>query len=135
MLKKWFGLIRHKSDSSQLMCTALTVQLTPERIQTIHRQCGHPGIRHTTYFCCRICLSTRKAIVRSIIQTCEDCQLIDPAPARWKKGRIEVGSNWYRFGMDIIHYSGNGFLTLADCELTHFTVWRQLAHQDASAIM
>ena len=38
-------------DSSPLMCTALPVQLTPEQIRTIHRQCGHPGIRRTTYFC------------------------------------------------------------------------------------
>ena len=49
--KKWLELIRHKSNSSPLMCTALIVQLTPERIWTIHRQCGHPGIRCTTYFC------------------------------------------------------------------------------------
>ena len=105
--KKWLELIRHRSDSSHLMCAALMVQLTPEWIWTIHWQCGHLGIRRTTSFCHRICPSTTKALVRSIIQTCEDCQLIDPAPARWEKGRIEVGNNWYRLGIDITHYSGN----------------------------
>ena len=48
---------------------------------------------------------------------------------------MEVGDNWYRLGMDITHYSGNGFLTLTDCGLTCFTVWRQLSCQDVSAIV
>ena len=38
-----------------------------------------------TYFCHRICLSTTKAIVRSIIQTSEECQSIDP---------VGKGKNW-----------------------------------------
>ena len=80
--RKWLELIRHRSDSSPLICAALTAQLPPERIWTIHRQCGHPGIRRTTYFCRRIFPSTTKATVRSIIQTCEDCQSIDPAPVQ-----------------------------------------------------
>ena len=78
MPKKWLDLIRHRSNSSPLMCTALMVQLTRERIRTIHQRCGHPGIWHTTYFCRRICPPTMKAIVRSIIQTREDCLLIGP---------------------------------------------------------
>ena len=122
--KKWLELIRHKFNSSPLMCAALMVQLTPEWIQTIHQQCGHTGIRRTTHFCRRICPSTTKAIVRSVIQTCEDCQSIDPAPAWLENGRIEVGNNWYQLGMDIIHYSGNLFLALTNSRPTRFTVWR-----------
>ena len=62
-----------RSDKAQVqfltpMCAALMVQLTPEQMWTIHRQCEHPVIRHTTYFCHRICPSATKAIVRSIIQ-------------------------------------------------------------------
>ena len=72
---------------------------------------------------------------KSIIQKCEDCQSIDPALAWWEKGRIDVGNNWYRLSMDITHYSGNGFLTLTDCGLTHFPVWCQLVHQNASSIV
>ena len=125
--KKWLEFIRHKSDSSPLMCTALSVQLTLEWIRTIHWQCGHPGIRRMTHFCHRICPSTTKAIVRSIIQTCEDCQSIDPAPTRWEKGRIEVGNNWYQLSMDITCYSGNGFLMLTDCGAIRFAVCHQLA--------
>ena len=37
--------------------------------------------------------------------------------------------------MDISHYSCNGFLTLNDCGPTRFTVWYQLARQDALAIV
>ena len=54
---------------------------------------------------------------------------------RWEKGRIEVGNNWYRLGMDTTHYSGNGFLTLTNCGPTCFLVWCQLACQDALAIV
>ena len=134
--KKWLELIRHGSVSSPLMCAALTAaQLPLEQIQTIHWQCGHPGIRHTTYFCRRIYPFTTKATVRSIIQTCDNCQTIDPAPAQWGKGKIEVGNNWHQLGMNITHYSGNVFLTLTNCGPTCFTVWRQLACQDASAIV
>ena len=76
--KRWLDLIKHRSNSSLLICTALTVQLTPEQIRAIHQQCGHSGIRCTTYFCHRICSSTTKAIVRSIVQTCKECQSIGP---------------------------------------------------------
>ena len=46
-----------------------------------------------------------------------------------------MGNNWYWLGMDITHYSGNGFLAMTDSGLTCFTVWCKLARQDASAIV
>ena len=131
---KWLDLISHRSDSSPMMCATQTAQLPPEWIWNIHQRCEHLTIRRTTYFCRKICSSTTKVTVRSIEHTCEDCQSIDPAPARWEKGRIEVGNNWHRLGMDLTHYCGNGFLTLNDCGPTRSTVWRRLARQDASAI-
>ena len=37
--------------------------------------------------------------------------------------------------MDIMHYGAQHFLTLTDCGLLRFSIWRQLARQDSASVI
>ena len=63
-----------------------------------------------------------------------DCQSIDPAPVHWRKGKLDVGTNWSRLGMDITHYGGKHFLSLIDCGPSRFAMWRPIRCQDSGTV-
>ena len=75
-------------------------ELDPARIQTIHRSCGHPGIKCTHYFVKLVSPEVSKAAVREVVREYKS-QSIDPAPVSWKAGRLDICKNWRRVGMDI----------------------------------
>ena len=47
-----------------------------------------------------------KEDIQKVIWESEPCQMIDPTPAAWTHGKLEVNENWKRLGMDITHYRG-----------------------------
>ena len=76
-----------------------------------------------------------KSAVRAVVKECQTCQSIDPAPAKWRKGRLGTDTTWSRLGMDITHYGSQHFLTLIDCGPTRFAVWCPLVRQDSSSVI
>ena len=76
-----------------------------------------------------------KGDVKAAIQTCQECQTIDPAPVHWQKGTLSVKEVWKRLGMDITHYGGEHYLTVIDCGPTRFSVWRKLRRQDSACVV
>ena len=62
-----------------------------------------------------------KETANSVVKACETCRSIDPAPVRWKKGKLSVKDNWNRLTMDITHHNGEHFLssTVAPLDLQH----------------
>lgn len=131
--KRWLNMLKEGAEPPT--CATLMGQLTNEQIRAIHKKSGHPGVRRTTYFVRRVCPAIAKSMVRTAIRDCEECCALDPAPIRWKKGKLEVDKNWWRLGMDVTHYEGSHFLSLTDCGPTRFTVWRPLARQDALSVV
>ncbi|KFD46646.1 hypothetical protein M514_12501 [Trichuris suis] len=75
-------------------------------IVEVHHSAGHPGIRRTLYFARRRDHTIPKRTVRKVISTCNVCQSIDPAPAKWKRGHLQVDKIWQRIGMNITHCGG-----------------------------
>ena len=133
--QRWFTAIKIENGPKQLINAIHMDVLDADQIMAIHRSSGHPGVWHTAYFVRRIFPATPRATVKMAIRTCEECQSIDPAPVHWEKGTLEVDDNWQRLGMDITHYGAHHFLTLTDCYLSCFSIWRQLARQDSASVI
>ena len=133
--QRWFTAMKMENGPKPLIGAIHVDELNADQIMAIHRSSGHPGMRCTTYFIRRICPVTPRAAVKMAIRTCEGCQSIDPAPVHWEKGKLEVDDNCQRIGMDIMHYGAHHFLTLTDCGLSCFSIWRQLARQDSASVI
>ena len=71
----------------------------------------------------------------SVVKAFETCQSIDPAPVRWKKGKLGMKDNWNRLAMDITHHNGEIFLTIIYYGPSRFAIWRPLRRQDAPTVI
>ncbi|KFD49864.1 hypothetical protein M513_09331 [Trichuris suis] len=90
------------------VCEAADNPSTMRLIADIHHASGCPG---------------------HVVGTCDACQSIDPAPAKWRHGVLEVGNAWQKVSMDC---RNDLYLTLNDCGPLRLTIWRCL-HQRSSA--
>ena len=133
--RRWLDALRKEAEPIEPVCAASMGELDPARIRTIHRSCGHPGVKRTLYFVKLASPEVSKAAVREVVRECEECQSIDPAPVSWKAGRLDVCENWRRVGTDVTHLGGRHYLTLIDCGPSRFAIWRPLSCQDAASIV
>ena len=76
-----------------------------------------------------------RRVAQTVVRECDECQSIDPAPEKWKKGKLEVGRVWQRVAMDITHVGGQHFLTVIDCGPSRFAVWRRLRWQTTESVI
>ena len=102
----WFDVTRWGIGPGPLIGAIHIDELDADQIMSIHRNSGHPGVWHTTYFIRRVC----PPIIKAAKRMCEEYQLIDPAPIHWEKGKLVVNENWQRLEMDITHYGAHHFL-------------------------
>ena len=93
-------------ETEPLPCGAVTV-ISEDDIAKVHEAAGHPGIRRTLYFCRQVRPAVQRRQVRSVVRACQQCQSFDPAPERWKKGKLGVSETWKRLSMDICHVRTN----------------------------
>ena len=133
--RRWLDLAKEGGEPALANCAGVGGRLCPDQVTKVHRQSGHPGVNRTLYFTRLVDSHVFKKDIRSIVKACETCQSIDPAPVRWKKGKLSVESNWIRLAMDIAHHNGKHFLMLIDCGPSRFAVWRPLHWQDVTAII
>ena len=133
--QRWLDALRKEAEPIELVCAASMGELDPTCIRTIHRSCGHPGVKRTLYFMKLVSPEVSKAAVQEVVRECEECQSIDLAPVSWKAGRLDVHENWRRVGMDVTHLGGCHYLTLIHCGPTRFAIWRLLSCQDAASIV
>ena len=73
--------------------------------------------------------------MRLVVKACQVCQSIDPAPVKLARGRLNVDEILHTVGMDVTHANGCHYLTLIDCGLTRFAVWRRLQRQDTDSVI
>ncbi|KFD46672.1 hypothetical protein M513_12440 [Trichuris suis] len=64
----------------------------------------------------------------------EDARLADPAPTKWKHGRLEVPKVWQRVGVDVTHCGKELYLTLIDCGPSRFCIWRRPSQSSSTEI-
>lgn len=127
--KKWLNL-----EKNSLTCGATTLPLEKD-IFKIHDTVGHPGIKRTLYFCRKVYPAIQRRQVQSVVRACHACQSIDPAPERWKKGKLEVPEIWARISMDICHVNNQHYLTLIDCGPSRYSIWRRIRRQDTISVV
>ncbi|XP_067940550.1 uncharacterized protein [Watersipora subatra] len=53
--------------------------------------------------------------IEEVMKHCHVCKGVDPAPAHWETGQIDVKSDWYRLATDITHYQRILYLLVMDC--------------------
>ncbi|KAF0291481.1 uncharacterized protein FJT64_010401 [Amphibalanus amphitrite] len=107
----------------------------PARIRAVHESTGHQGVRRTLWYVRRNedARATRSA-VRAVIQQCDVCQSIDPAPVRWQQGSLSVPLTWERLAIDVTHYRERSYLTVIDCGPSRYGIWRLLRRSDAAEV-
>ncbi len=87
----------------------------------------HLGVTGTQHFAELHCgVSVAADVVKKVVQTCEQCQRIDPAPVRWPKGHLDVAETWRRLSADIVHYRGVTYLSVVDCGPGRYAMWKRL---------
>ena len=138
--KEWLRADRPEKGPPPLMVAAAATadrqtDHDAAKIRAVHENIGHQGVRRTLWYLRRDGhqWATKKA-VRSVIQQCDVCQSIDPAPTRWRHGSLSVPLAWDRLAIDVTHYRGQSYLTVVDCGPSRYGVWRQLRRSDATEI-
>ena len=131
--QRWLRTTAAAPDAAPPQC-GLAADIK-QQVAGIHHACGHPGVRRTLYFARRAHLSVSKADVKRVVDSCDVCQSVDPAPAKWTPGRLDVEVVWQRVAMDITHFRGRHYLSLIDCGPSRFSVWRPLRTQTSAAVI
>uniref|UniRef100_A0A5S6QNM3 Integrase catalytic domain-containing protein n=1 Tax=Trichuris muris TaxID=70415 RepID=A0A5S6QNM3_TRIMR len=121
--RQW--LVPPNRDEATAYAAAATTQCE-QVVAEVHHAAGHPGVRRALYFAKRRDPTVSKRVVSRIVRQCDICQSIDPAPVKWRRGKLEVDKIWHRLSCDVTHYKGRACLTLIDCGPTRFVIWRRL---------
>ena len=64
--QRWLDALRKEAEPIEPVCAASIGELDLARIRTIHRSCGHPGIKRTHYFEKLVSPEVSKAAVREV---------------------------------------------------------------------
>lgn len=94
----------------------------------------HMGIDRTLYLARKLDPKVSRESVKRIVQCCDRCQSIDPAPVVHKGGELSVENNWKRLAIDVTHYRQTPYLSIVDCGPGRFAIWRSLKREDAQEI-
>ena len=136
--KKWLKPESIVSETEIPDVVAATSELSPthvNEVEKVHEKSGHPGIRRTLYFCKRAHVAASKATVKQVIERCQVCAAIDPAPVQWEHGTLSVEKNWTRVAIDITHYRNSHFLSLICCGPSRYCIWRELRTQGSVEVV
>lgn len=105
-----------------------------EEIQRLHNL-HHLGVKRTLHLARRrIGHRIRRRDVRAVIDECQVCRSIDPAPAHWDQGTLAVAETWRRVASDITHTDGHPYLTMVDCGPGRYAIWRKLTNESGASV-
>ena len=133
--RRWMDLLKEGKEPVLESCIMVGRRLDKDQVADIHHQSGHLGVKQTLYFARLVDPQVSKETANSVVKACETCRSIDPAPVRWKKGKLNVTDNWNRLAMDITHHNGENFLTIIDSSPSRFAIWQPLRRQNAPAVI
>ena len=95
----------------------------------------HMGVDRSLYVARRLDPSVSRNEVKRVVQRCDKCQSIDPAPSKHTQGKLNVKTNWERIAIDVTHYGGVPYLSVVDCGPGRFAIWRALKRETAECIV
>ena len=126
--KDWLTTERCDPEEEVVVCAG-AVDL--EKLHEMH----HVGVDRTLFLARKIDPRVTRGSVRRVVQGCEVCQSIDPAPVMHSRGEIGVGENWKRLAIDVTHYRQALYLTMVDCGPGRFAIWRELRREIAGNVV
>ena len=100
----------------------------------MHNQ-HHMGVDRTLYLAKSVDPDVSRGAVRRIVQTCQRCQSIDPAPVVHERGRVFVDKQWGRLAIDVTHYRNVPYLSMVDCGPSRYAIWRELPNETAEVVV
>ncbi|XP_043202630.1 uncharacterized protein LOC122370793 [Amphibalanus amphitrite] len=106
-----------------------------KEVTQIHHASGHPGVRRTLYFARRANKLATRRLAQAVVSACQTCRSVDPAPEKWREGRLEVDTTWDRVAVDVTHHHGCLYLTVVDCGPSRFAIWRLLRYETAACVI
>ena len=115
-------------DGGLVSCVSLT-----DNIRHLHNK-HHMGVERSLYLAKRVEPGVTRQQVKRVVQGCERCNSIDPAPGSHEVGELSVGGTWERVAIDVTHYHNVPYLTLVDCGPGRFAIWRELKSEMAHHI-
>ena len=105
-------------------------------IREVHARAGHLGVRRSLFFARReISPNVTRREVRAVVSQCDICRSIDPAPVKWKPGKLEVEESWTRLAIDVTHHQRGLYLSVVDCGPSRFSLWRSLRRADSAHVI
>lgn len=94
----------------------------------------HMGVDRTLFLARKIFPGTSRDAVKKVVQSCERCQSIDPAPVTHKGGGLSVSEVWNRLAIDVTHHHQIPYLSIVDCGPGRFAIWRKLTRETTEFI-
>ena len=94
----------------------------------------HFGVEWTLHLAQQVDPADTDEDVEMVVATCWEWKSIDPAPVRWDNGELNVKSHWQRVAADVTHFGREQYLTLVDCNLSRFAIWRRILSEEASTV-
>ena len=120
---------------SQCLAMVMPHDEMKDRVQSVHAK-HHLGVKRTLYLARKVCGDdVDEAMVQQIVDSCNMCRSVDPAPVKWDHGQLSVDGIWQRLAVDVAYVSKRPFLTLIDCGPSRFAIWRSLSNETAGAVV
>ena len=108
--------------------------LSLSEVRTLHNT-HHCGVERSLYLAKKVDQGVSREQVRKVVQSCQECQSIDPAPCVHLPGAIHVSNNWARLAIDVTHYHGLNYLTMVDCGPGRLAIWRHIRHENVEEVL
>ena len=78
--QKWLRMVSGRGVPVSEVCGAAAGSLSAEQIAEIHHATGHYGVRRALYFVRKMDPRASRKEVQHVVQACQACHSIDPAP-------------------------------------------------------
>ena len=118
--KEWLRSEVKEEAMDSYVCAAQHLDL--KALHDMH----HLGVDRTLYLARKMSPEVSREDVKKIVQTCEQCQSIDPAPVVHEGGNLSVTTVWTRIAIDITHHHQVPYLSIVDCGTGRFALWKKL---------
>ena len=110
------------------------MQITIDEVKAMHDR-HHIGVERTWFLAKKVDPVVTSECVKEVVKRYSRCQSIDPAPVKHEGGDLGVGDSWQRLAIDVTHYKGEQYLTVLDCGLGRFAIWRKMRSEIAAAVI
>lgn len=126
--KDWLSCEVKEEAMDSYVCAAQHLDL--KALHDMH----HFGTDRTLYLARKMSPKVSRDDVKKIVQTCERCQSIDPAPVVHEGGNLSVTAVWTRIAIDITHHHQVPYLSIIDCGPGRFALWKKLKRETADFV-